>query len=94
MSIWNTSHSVGAFVAAVICGYLTSWQLCFWVPATISLFGILFIFATLRDTPKSVGLKELPKVEGELDDVSLFPFTCNAQAGGLAIHLHAIAVAP
>ena len=68
MSIWNTSHSIGAFIASVICGYLTSWQLCFWVPATISLFGILFIFATLRDTPKSVGLKELPKVEGELDD--------------------------
>lgn len=68
MSIWNTSHSIGAFVASIICGYLTSWQLCFWVPATISLFGILFIFTTLRDTPKSVGLKELPKVEGELDD--------------------------
>ena len=68
MSIWNTSHSIGAFVASIICGYLTSWQLCFWVPATISLFGILFIFATLRDTPKSVDLKELPKVEGELDD--------------------------
>lgn len=68
MSIWNTSHSIGAFIASIICGYLTSWQLCFWVPATISLFGILFIFATLRDTPKSVGLPELPKVEGELDD--------------------------
>lgn len=68
MSIWNTSHSVGAFVAAVICGYLTSWQMCFWVPATISLVGILFIFVTLRDTPKSVGLPELPKVEGELDE--------------------------
>ena len=68
MSIWNTSHSVGAFVAAVICGYLTSWQLCFWVPACISLFGVLFIIATLRDTPKSVGLPELPKVEGELDE--------------------------
>lgn len=68
MSIWNTSHSVGAFVAAVICGYLTRWQLCFWVPAAISLFGVFFIIATLRDTPKSVGLPELPKVEGELND--------------------------
>lgn len=68
MSIWNTSHSIGAFVAAVICGYLTQWQLCFWVPAAISLFGVFFIIATLRDTPKSVGLPELPKVKGELDD--------------------------
>ena len=68
MSIWNTSHSIGACVVAVICGYLTSWQLCFWVPAAIAAFGILFIIITLRDTPKSVGLPELPKVKGELDD--------------------------
>ena len=68
MSIWNTSHSVGAFVASVICGYLTSWQLCFWVPACLGLVGVFFIIATLRDTPKSVGLQELPKVEGELDE--------------------------
>lgn len=68
MSIWNTSHSVGAFIVAVICGYLTRWQLCFWVPAAIAFVGIFFIIATLRDTPKSVGLPELPKVKGELDD--------------------------
>jgi len=68
MSFWNISHSVGAFVAAVICGYLTSWQMCFWIPATISLFGIFFIIITLRDTPKSVGLPELPKVKGEISD--------------------------
>jgi len=68
MSLWNTSHSAGAFVVAVICGYLTSWQMCFWVPATISLFGVFFIIVTLRDTPKSVGLPELPKVEGEFEE--------------------------
>ena len=68
MRIWNTSHSVGAFVVAVICGYLTRWQLCFWVPAAIAFVGIFFIIITLRDTPKSVGLPELPKVKGELDD--------------------------
>lgn len=68
MSIWNTSHSVGAFVVAVICGYLTKWQLCFWVPAVIAFLGVFFIIITLRDTPKSVGLPELPKVKGELDE--------------------------
>lgn len=67
MSIWNTSHSIGAFVAAVICGYLTSWRMCFWVPACISLFGVFFIIVTLRDTPKSVGLPELPDTKTELD---------------------------
>lgn len=69
MSLWNTSHSIGAFVAAVICGYLTNWQLCFWVPACISLVGVFFIIVTLRNTPKSVGLPELPKVEGEFEEV-------------------------
>ena len=68
MSFWNISHSVGAFVASVICGYVTNWQMCFWIPATIALVGVFFIIATLRDTPKSVGLPELPKVEGELDE--------------------------
>lgn len=68
MSIWNTSHSIGAFVVAVLCGYLTRWQLCFYIPALISLFGVFFIIVTLRDTPKSVGLPELPKVKGELDE--------------------------
>ena len=68
MSIWNTSHSVGAFVVAVICGYLTRWQLCFWVPAAIACVGVFFVILTLRDTPKSVGLPELPKVKGELDE--------------------------
>lgn len=68
MSIWNTSHSVGVFIVAVICGYLTSWQLCFWVPAVIAFVGIFFIIITLRDTPRSVGLPELPKVRGEIDD--------------------------
>lgn len=67
MSIWNTSHSVGAFVVAIICGYLTRWQLCFWIPAAIAFVGIFFIIATLRDTPKSVGLPELPKVKAEAE---------------------------
>lgn len=68
MSIWNTSHSVGAFIAGIICGYMTNWQMCFWVPATISLVGVFFVIATLRDTPSSVGLPELPRVQGELNE--------------------------
>lgn len=105
MSIWNTSHSIGAFVAAVLCGFIMghmgtdqtanaelkariventkdataamdpvqatnyvnnmlehygAWQWAFWIPAAIAAFGVLFIIITLRDTPKSVGLPELP----------------------------------
>lgn len=105
MSIWNTSHSIGAFVAAVLCGFIMghmgtnetannelrariventkdatasmdpaqatsyvnnmlehfgAWQWAFWIPAAIAAFGVIFIIVTLRDTPKSVGLPELP----------------------------------
>lgn len=63
MSIWNTSHSIGACSIVVLCGYLVmhDWRLCFFVPAAISLFGSLVIMVLLRDTPESLGL---PPVAG------------------------------
>ena len=71
-AIWNTSHSIGAGVLAVLCGYIVSrtgdWRLCFWIPGAIAAVGILFIIITLRDTPKSVGLPELADTKTELDD--------------------------
>ena len=72
MAIWNTSHSIGAGLLAILCGYIIGstgdWRQCFWIPGAISAAGILFIFITLRDTPKSVGLPELPDTRTELDD--------------------------
>jgi OPA family glycerol-3-phosphate transporter-like MFS transporter/OPA family sugar phosphate sensor protein UhpC-like MFS transporter len=72
MAIWNTSHSIGAGLLAILCGYIIGstgdWRQCFWIPGTIAAAGILFIFITLRDTPKSVGLPELPDTRTELDD--------------------------
>lgn len=72
MSIWNTSHSIGAGILAVLCGYIIGttgdWRQCFWVPGAIAAVGVLFIIITLRDTPKSVGLPELPDTKTELDD--------------------------
>lgn len=70
-SIWNTSHSVGAAVVSVICGIVIGktgdWRLCFWIPASIAAIGIIFVIATLRDTPKSVGLPELPDTKTAID---------------------------
>ena len=105
MSIWNTSHSIGAFIAALLCGFIMghmgsdrsgdpqlrqeivrhtaaatekmsaqgaatyvdnmlqhygAWQWAFWIPAAIAAAGVVFIIIALRDTPKSVGLPELP----------------------------------
>ena len=72
MAIWNTSHSIGAGLLAILCGYIIGstgdWRQCFWIPGMIAAAGILFIFITLRDTPKSVGLPELPDTRTELDD--------------------------
>jgi OPA family glycerol-3-phosphate transporter-like MFS transporter/OPA family sugar phosphate sensor protein UhpC-like MFS transporter len=69
MSIWNTSHSIGAGLISVLCGYIMmcggagAWRFCFWMPAAIAGAGLLFLFAALRDTPSSVGLPELSGTE-------------------------------
>ncbi|HOC01175.1 MAG TPA: MFS transporter [Verrucomicrobiota bacterium] len=62
-SIWNTSHSIGAGLVVVLCGYLAAyhWRLCFFVPAGLAILGALFLLVSLRDTPPSLGL---PEVEG------------------------------
>ncbi len=67
MSVWNTSHSIGAALVAILCGYLLhhfgDWRLCFFVPGAIALIGSVFLFATLRDTPPSLGLPEVAGTE-------------------------------
>lgn len=76
MSVWNTSHSIGAGLVVVLCGFIMNhygmngWRLCFLVPATIALLGAGWLWMTIRDTPSSVGLPELtntdcPPVEEE-----------------------------
>lgn len=66
MAIWNTSHSLGAGLVFILCGYLApiDWRLCFFVPAGIVLFGAAWLAIMLRDTPESLGL---PPVEGTAD---------------------------
>jgi OPA family glycerol-3-phosphate transporter-like MFS transporter/OPA family sugar phosphate sensor protein UhpC-like MFS transporter len=63
MAVWNISHSLGAGLIVVMCGYLApvDWRLCFFVPAAIVLVGAAWLVLALRDTPESLGL---PPVEG------------------------------
>lgn len=71
MSIWNMSHSIGAAIVSVVCGSIVAtmgWEWCFWIPAAIGAGGVAFIILTLRDTPSSVGLPELPDTQTELDN--------------------------
>ena len=71
-AIWNISHSIGAALAAVFCGYIIArtgnWRYCFFAPAAMGFLGVAFIVITLRDTPSSVGLPDLPNTKTELDD--------------------------
>jgi OPA family glycerol-3-phosphate transporter-like MFS transporter/OPA family sugar phosphate sensor protein UhpC-like MFS transporter len=64
-SIWNTSHSIGAGLVVILCGYLVTinWRLCFFVPAAIALAGAVLLWRLLPDTPPSVGLPEVPGTE-------------------------------
>ena len=64
MSIWNISHSAGAGLILILCGYFLApihWRLCFLVPAGIALVCAAGLWLTLPDTPASVGL---PEAEG------------------------------
>lgn len=63
MAVWNISHSLGAGLIVVLCGYLAQydWRWCFFVPAVIALFGAAWLAIVLRDTPESLGL---PPVDG------------------------------
>ncbi len=63
MSVWNTSHSLGASAVVVLCGYLVAygWRWCFFGPAVLAMLAAVFLLFALRDTPPSLGL---PEVEG------------------------------
>lgn len=68
-SIWNTAHSIGAGIASVMCGVIVAktgdWRLCFWIPAALAAFGVVWSIIMIRDTPSKVGLPELPKTKAE-----------------------------
>jgi phosphoglycerate transporter family protein len=67
MSIWNTSHSIGAWTTIGFCGVIGErfgWRWCFFAPAMICTVLGFVLFVMLRDTPTSVGLPEI-KVEGD-----------------------------
>jgi phosphoglycerate transporter family protein len=57
-AIWNTSHSIGAALALILCSLLVTydWRLCLFVPAGIAVAGAAFLIDRLRDSPQSLGL--------------------------------------
>ena len=62
-SVWNSSHSIGAGLVAVLCGTFIlgkmgyeAWQMCFFIPAILAAVGSFLLFFGLKDSPSDVGL--------------------------------------
>jgi OPA family glycerol-3-phosphate transporter-like MFS transporter/OPA family sugar phosphate sensor protein UhpC-like MFS transporter len=68
MSIWNTSHSIGAAGVFLLVGVLAtvSWRLGFLVPAALAVAGAVMLLWGLRDRPEVVGLPAVEREEGDL----------------------------
>ncbi len=75
MTLWNTSHSIGAGLAIILCGYIVKidweglfgarsmfserWRWCFLLPSALAAIGAVLVWLFVRDTPSSVGLPEV-----------------------------------
>ena len=63
-SIWNSSHSIGAGLVAILCGWIlqrfsyAAWQWCFFIPAMLAVAGAFLLWFGLKDSPQSVGLPD------------------------------------
>ena len=75
-SIWNSSHSIGAGLVAVLIGTFIlgrfgyeAWQWCFFIPAMLAGAGSLLLFFGLKDSPASVGLPSPEEID-EMDDAA------------------------
>ncbi len=65
LAIWNSSHSIGAGIITILCGYIMGlgalgadgvgvgmWRWCFWAPAIIAAVGLVYLFFSLPGTPE------------------------------------------
>lgn len=71
MSIWNTSHSIGAAAVVALGGWLAGhhygWQAQFYVPAAMALMCCVYLWAVLKDTPESMGLPPVETLDGSAE---------------------------
>jgi len=76
MGLWNTSHSVGAGLVTILCGYIMGlgtlgangagigmWRWCFWAPSLLAAMGLVVVWFLLPDTPREEGLPDLAGTE-------------------------------
>ena len=78
LMIWNASHSIGAGLVSVMCGYIMSmgalgekgvgvgmWRWCFWAPAIVVAAGWIILYFFLPNTPEEEGLPPIVEVENK-----------------------------
>ena len=69
LAIWNSSHSIGAGLITILCGYIMGlgalgadgvgvgmWRWCFWAPAIIAGVGLAVLMVWLPGTPEEEGV--------------------------------------
>ncbi len=69
LAIWNSSHSIGAGLITILCGYIMGlgalgvdgvgvgmWRWCFWAPAIIAGVGLVVLMVWLPGTPEEEGV--------------------------------------
>lgn len=75
-ALWNTSHSVGAGLVTILCGYIMGlgelgadgvgvgmWRWCFWAPSLIVAVGLVAVYLFLPGLPREEGLADLKETE-------------------------------
>ncbi len=71
ISLWSSSHQIGAAAIVIIAGYLIplyGWRSAFYLPAGLALFFSFYAYNRLRDTPKDLGF---PPVEEYKEDIRM-----------------------
>ncbi len=66
-AVWNTSHSIGAAFALLLCSFLVTsgWRPCLFVPAALGVLGAIYLVNRLRDAPQSLGLPSIEDYTGD-----------------------------
>lgn len=67
-AIWNVAHNIGGGLIGILAAYSAGafgWQYAFYIPGVIALFGSLYLFLRLKDTPQSEGLPPIEVYKGE-----------------------------